>query len=111
MALRGLRQIDFVGVTEEMALSVAGLGACLGFIPPATIPQENTASANATMANGVFRAVPREPLTPAHWRQLGRLSRLDAVLYRIACDRLATHGGVSPHRHADQLASDYPGAA
>ena len=91
-ALKGLRRIDFVGITERMPDSVGALGAYLGFVPPAVIPQENTAAANAA-GGGVFRAVPHETLTAAHRRQLERLTRLDAVIYRVACDRLAHHAG------------------
>jgi hypothetical protein len=91
-ALKGLRKIDFVGVTEAMAPSVAALGAFLGFTPPAAIPRVNMAVTNAA-AGGVFRTVEREALTPAHWRHLARLTRLDAVVYRAACDRFTQFGG------------------
>jgi hypothetical protein len=110
-ALQGLRQVDFVGVTEEMEASVAALGAFLGFTPPSTIPRANMAATNAAMNGGVFRDVAREALTPAHWRHLARLTRLDAVVYRTACDRLKQFGGKVPARYGDRIVAFYPGAA
>lgn len=80
-ALAGLNTIDFVGITEQMSESVEALGAYLGFAPPATIPWQNTTE-----------VVQHEPLTPAHWQHLTRLTRFDAIIYRAGLDRLA-HGG------------------
>ncbi len=110
-ALTGLRQIDFVGVTEEMAAGVAALGSFLGFTPPAVLPRANMAATNAATGGGVFHAVDRENLTPAHWRTLTRLTRLDAVVYRAACERWTQFGGTLPPRYGDRLAVRYPGAA
>ena len=102
-ALAGLRQFDFVGITEQMAASVSALGGVLGFQPPDTIPRENVTAANMA-SGGVFRTVPHETLTPAHWRQLGRLTRLDSVIYRVACDRFEAHRGLGARRRSSSPA-------
>ena len=108
-ALAGLGQFDFVGITEQMGASVSALGDLLGFQPPDTIPQENVTAANMA-SGGVFRAVPRETLTPAHWRQLGRLTRLDAVIYRVATDRFEVHRGYGARtRHSRDSVLDRAG--
>ncbi len=111
LALQGLRRIDFVGITEEMAPSVAALAGFLGFVPPDQVPMENTAAANAAGPQCVFRPVSRESLTPAHRQQLGRLTRLDTVVYRVACERFATHRGVVPNPYHSQSAIACYGAA
>ena len=111
LALRGLRRIDFVGVTEEMGRSIAALGAYLGFTPPELIPCENAAATNAAARSGVFRRIPHEALTAAHRLHLSQLTQLDDVVYRVARERLALYGGQCRPRYGNDLIAGYSGAA
>lgn len=88
-ARASLERLAFVGVTEQMAASIRGLGARLGFNPPAEPPTTNMTKSNHLSSARAFRSVTHEVLTAAHHERLDHLTRLDRVLYAAACARLA----------------------
>lgn len=77
-ALAALETLDFVGITEQTDVSMARLGAALGFIPPAHTPRVNvTRLDNAA----------RESASPDVAAALDRLTALDMVVYQAALRR------------------------
>ena len=89
-ALRALDGFDFVGLAEDMDGTLALLGRRLGFPPPARAPRVNVLADNEANPFLPFRLVSRAPLTPAVDAELGRLTRLDRLLYERACLRFAS---------------------
>ena len=83
-ALDALGRLEFVGITEAMEDSMSRLSGMLGADLAAGAGQLNAADDNAGTAPGVFRAVARDALTPAHREVLARLTRLDGAIYRAA---------------------------
>ncbi len=78
-AQQALASLDYVGLTENMASSLAHLSARLGFDPPAAMPRVNITASNRR------RAVP-DPIGEA---ALARLTRLDDELYKAVALRHA----------------------
>lgn len=87
-ALAALDRFAFVGITERMDESLAGLAARLGLLPPARTFRINTSDENPATFPADFVPVARMETTPDITAELHRLTRLDGVLYRAALRRL-----------------------
>ncbi len=89
-ALEALRGVEFVGLTERMADSLALLDARFGIAAAVPETRHNMAADNARVSPRVFRDLPRDAPTSDHDRALARLTCLDAALYTTACARFET---------------------
>jgi hypothetical protein len=87
-AIEALNGIDFVGVVEQMDLSMKKLVAALGRQPLADIPHENVLDRLAGKPGSGFRSVEADPVTPEVEAALERHTRLDSLIYRLALRRL-----------------------
>jgi hypothetical protein len=88
-AIEALNGIDFVGVVEQMDLSMNRLAATLGRPPLAEVPRENVLADLLGKPDSGFQQYEREPLTPEVEAALERHTRLDSLIYRLALRRLA----------------------
>ena len=101
-ALAALRAVEFVGVTEQMGLTLASLRRRFDLDGGPGPERHNVGLDNGRVAPRVFHDVTRVPPTPDQERALVRLTSLDAVLYAAACERfdgdhVAAGGDGLPH--------------
>jgi hypothetical protein len=88
-AIEALNGIEFVGVVEQMELSMNRLAAALGRPPLAEIPRENVLANLQAKPGGGFQQHQVESVTPEVEAALERHTRFDSLIYRLALRRLA----------------------
>jgi uncharacterized membrane protein YkvA (DUF1232 family) len=85
-ALQALNAIHFIGLTETIDASLAGLARTLGFPPPQAAPRANVTD-DIIQNDKRFRPAPAPVLTENARASLLRLTRLDREIYAAARPR------------------------
>ncbi len=88
-AMAALDLVDFVGIAEQMAVSLQMLAARLGARPPAFVPRENALGIMRLDSGGAFRKRPTSRLGVAERACLKRLTSIDQAIYDAALKRFA----------------------
>ncbi len=84
-----LKQFFYVGITEEMDRSAAGLAALLDIAPPERALRGNVTAENHADPSGWFRKIGRVQHSPAALSALDRRTELDRKIYAYAQQKFA----------------------
>ncbi len=87
-ALRELQELQFVGIVEQMDVSLLALADLIGIRLPSRPPRRNGFDEFRAGRTRGFRSIERPEVSPAIELELARLTRLDDVVYEAAVARL-----------------------
>ena len=93
-AMQALDLVDFIGIAEQMAVSLQMLAARLGAPPPAFVPRENALGIMRLDPDGAFRKRRASKLGSAELACLDRLTSIDQDIYNVALKRFAAQSTV-----------------